>query len=293
MYIVARLKSKEEIEQLYHLQVDAFSLDTVFSVKKIALFDVAEIKEILHLASRHNIYVYLNINKMMHESDLLPLENFLKEFQDTHISGIVINDLTVFVLARKLGLGQKIIFQPGTMNTDSYSAKYFAEREIRGITLSREITLDEIETITEYRPKLEYSLIGHGYLDMFYSKRRLLTNYFIHKGIQGKDILNNHHFRLNEEMRAEEFYPIVEDEFGTHVFRSKKLISIDEIDVLKSRIDDFFIERLFLSDEEYYDSIRLYRGNITKEAFLKKYNDFDSGFYYRRTEKRKGDLDES
>ncbi|MCK5731922.1 MAG: U32 family peptidase, partial [Tenericutes bacterium] len=209
------------------------------------------------------------------------------------VDGIVIGDLSVYVLAKNIGIEHLIIYQPGTMNTDSYSKEYFSQRKIKGITLSREITLDEIRLICTNKSGIEISLVIHGYLDMFYSKRKLLTNYIIHKGIEGKKLKNNYELRLNEEIRPNDFYPIFEDKFGTHIFRSHKLLSADEFDDFKEIIDLFFIERIFLSDKEYYDSIKLYSKKITKTEFLSKYNSYDSGFYYKRTEKIKGELNES
>ncbi len=289
--IVVRLKSIEEIGRINLQQVDVFGVDGDFSVKKIAYFTLNDIKNIKQSVIKKEVFVYLN--KMIHEADLEPLEAYLEELKKIGIDGIVINDLTVYVLAKKLGIENKIIYQPGTMNTDSFSAQYFSEKNILGITISREITLEEIMNIAHTQTKTGFSLIGHGYLDMFYSKRKLLKNYFLHKQIDKSDIMNNKGFRLNEEMRQDQYYPILEDEFGSHVFRSKKLISIDELKILEPILDYFFIERIFMSDEEYFDSLDLYNNIITKEHFLEKYPDYDSGFYYQRTEKIKGDLDEN
>jgi len=291
--IVARLKSIDEIEYFNQLNVDVFCLDGEFSVKKISFFTLSEIDQINMIIKNLYKQTFVYINKMIHEFDLARLEEYLLALKKIDVSGIVINDMTVYVLAKEIGIEDKIIYQPGSLNTDAFSADYFANRNVLGITLSREITLEEIQYILEKAPKTGLSLIGHGYLDMFYSKRKLLKNYFIHKKISGKEITNNNAYRLNEEIRENQFYPIFEDEFGTHIFRSKKLMSIDELKIIGSKIEYFFIERIFIDDDEYVDSIRLYNGTITKYEFLEKYHDYDKGFYYQRTEKLKGDLDEN
>ncbi len=293
MQLVARLKTKCEIETFHQLGVDVLSLDTIFSIHKLTYYHPCDIEAVIALAKPKGLKLYLNVNQMMHEKDLSSLRLFLREVKAMEIDGIVINDLTVFVIAKELGIENKIIYQPGTMNTDSFSIEYFQIHPIKGITLSREITLQEIQTVSMNLNHLELSLIGHGYLDMFYSKRKLLTNYFKHAGLIGKVKLNKHQFRLSEEMRKEDFYPIVEDEFGTHIFRSHKLISIQELNVLEPLLSDFFLERLFLEDEEYYDSIRLYKGKMTEAEFLQRYQNYESGFYYQPTELIKGDNDES
>ena len=142
--------------------------------------------------------------------------------------------------------------------------------------------------------KTELSLVGHGYLDMFYSKRKLISNYFIYKSNDKKNIVDNDSFKLKEEMRPDSFYPILEDEAGTHIFRDKALNSFAEFNELKMGLDDFFIERIFMSDEEYYDSIAAYQDQSLVEEFLIKYQDnYNKGFYYQYTEKLKGDLNEN
>lgn len=284
MRLVIRPKTIEECDKFDQLSVDIFCLDTPFTTKRISHFDIHEMKL---LAEQYPNRIYLLINQMVHQKDIEPIRHFLAFFRDVNIAGIVIFDLTVFVLAKTLGLENLIIYQPGTMNTDVFSATYFAKRNIKGITLSREITLQEIQSFDAQA--IELSLIGHGYLDMFYAKRKLLTNYAKFKHLDGVQLAQNNALRLNEEIRENDFYPIFEDEHGTHIFRSKKLISMKEIKVLEDIIHDFFIERLFLEDDEYIDSIALYQGRISEEAFLKKYQDYDSGFYDRPTEKLKGE----
>ncbi len=288
MRLITRLKTIEEAKKLNQFGIDIFCLDTDFTAKKISKFSLKEIEE---LQNEYPNQIYLLINKMIHEDDLEKLTEFLKSIKLLNISGIVIADLTVYVLAKKLDLEHLIIYQPGTMNTDTYSEKYFSDRKIKGITISREITLEEIKEFG--KNSIELSLIGHGYLDMFYSKRKLVTNYLIHKQITGIDLKNNYNLRLNEEIRENEYYPIFEDDFGTYIFRSKKLISFNEMNIFKELIKDFFIERIFLTDEELINSIQLYKNQITMSEFLQKYPDYDAGFYYKRTEKVKGELDES
>jgi len=285
MEIVARLKTFEEINIFSQLGVDVFCLDTCFTTKKIREFNLEEIKKIKLL----NKKVYVLLNKMIHQEDLERLKTYLESLKDLNVDGIVINDLTVYVLAKKINLKNKIIYQPGTMNTDTFSVDYFSKKNIFGITISRELTLEEIKIIAKKNTKLNLSFIIHGYLDMFYSKRKLISSYLKYKKIEGNSLINNYDLRLNEEIRPNDLYPILEDKFGTHIFRSHKLISIDEFQKLNSVIDTFFIERLFINDDEYIDSIKLYKNKITKTEFLAKYKDFDSGFYYLRTEKIKGE----
>ncbi|MFP4477861.1 MAG: peptidase U32 family protein [Candidatus Izemoplasmatales bacterium] len=290
MNIVVRLKSKDEIENLVNLGIDVFMLDTKeFTAKSIYPLDLNKFIEIFQVIKKYHKLVYVNINKMIHETDLSNLNNWMAFLKTIEIDGIVINDFTVFVVAKAHGLENKVIYQPGTMNTNTYDA-LFLEEKIKGISLSKEITLEEILTIVKSPAKIEYSLVGHGYLDMFFSKRKLITNYFIHKGRHFHKIKNNPHFVIEEKTRDGIYYPILEDEIGTHIFRDKKLESFKEVRELESYLTDFFIERLFIDDEEYYDTIKAYQDKDEHHKFINKYKgNFNSGFYYLPTEKTKGE----
>jgi putative protease len=288
--IVARLKTKDEIQNMIDLGVNVVMLDTsVFTAKSIFPLNQTAFKEVFQLIHNHKINVYVYINKMIHETDIFELNAWMKFFKEIGIDGIVINDYTVYVIAKEYGLENKVIYQPGTMNTNTFDAM-FLEDKIKGMTLSKEITLEEILTIVQSPSKIEYSLVGHGFIDMFYSKRQLITNYFIHKNKKNYKIKNNHQFVLEEKTRDSIYYPILEDNMGTHIFRDKQLQSFEELIQLKDYISDFFIERLFIDDVEYYDTIKAYQNTQVQQKFLDKYHsNFNSGFYYLPTEKTKGE----
>ncbi len=282
------------MEKLSQLGVDVFLADTSLAVRKVAVFTESELAQVSAKARELGKQFYVQINKMIHEEDIDRLESLLKFLKRISIDGIVIADLTVYAKAIDVGLEHLIIYQPGTFNTNSFDLEFFNDKKIKGITISKEITLEEIETIAKNRHDIELSLIGHGYIDMFYSRRKLLRNYAIHKHIENEKLTNNYHLSLEEEIRENERYPILEDFAGTHVFRSKKLQSYQEVERLKDIIDDFIINRIFIGDEEYSEAISAYVDIKLRDEFLLKYQKgYDSGFYDRYTEKIKGENNES
>lgn len=285
MNIVARVKHLSEISQLINLGVDVFLVDTLLTVRKINSGIYENLPEIISYGKP----VYLMVNKMIHEDDLKVLEEIFSQAKKLDIDAFVVGDLTAMVVAQKYGLLDKIIYQPGTMNTNSYDSEYFFKKGIKGITLSKEITLEEIKAVFKTK-KTELSIVGHGYLDMFYSRRKLLTNYFKFKEMNKINIVDNYDFRLKEEVREKSNYPILEDDFGTHIFRDLALESYAELEVLKTGIDDFFVERIFLEDDEYYEAISAYKNKDRVDGFLEKHRQhYNKGFYYTYTEKLKGE----
>lgn len=289
MNIVARLKYSSELVKLAQMGVDIFLLDTFdLTTKSILPLDIDDFKSIHQSIKKLNKKTYVWINKMIHEPDIIRIEKWMKVFKELVVDGIVVNDFSVYVVAKKFNLEDKIIYQPGTMNTNSYDVVYLQDK-VKGMTLSKEITLEEIQKIISQDTQIEFSLIAHGYIDMFYSKRKLISLYLEHKEIDGYQVNNNHYFTLEERTRKGRHYPILEDEKGTHIFRDMKLESFEEVSILKEKLNDIFIERLFLDDQEYEAAIKAYNNDQFVESFMEKYGEeYHHGFYYQVTQKTKG-----
>lgn len=244
-------------------------------------FSIEEIKTISKKAKVLNLEVYLLINIIIHEEHLAGLHHFFNELKNESIDGIVAFDFSIYPILKAYQLEKKMIYQPGTLTTNYYDPLFCKENGIKGLTLSKEITLQNMLETMILTEDIEYSLVGHGYLELFYSRRPLVKNYLKFKNIKQIEYLRKTSFYLKEELRPLENYPIIEDEFGTTIFRSSQLQSFKEIDVLKPYITDFFIERIFLDDTHYFDALEAYQNPQLQQEFIKKYPKFDSGFYYR------------
>ncbi|MDD3126679.1 MAG: U32 family peptidase [Candidatus Izemoplasmatales bacterium] len=288
MRIVVTLHSLLEMKQMSALGADVFLVNSdCLSTKTMKCFSKMDIATIIEEAHQINKLVYVNLNTIIHEPDIPILEAFLSFLAATNIDGIVCFDLSVVALAEQYGLNDKIIYQPGTMNTNSYDPWFFRKLKIKGITLSKDITLAELIAIGENYQGMEISLVGHGYSFLFYSKRLLLKSYFEYRGKPVPNLSNCDGFRLIENQRPEEMYPIYEDGFGTHIFRSRKLQSFNEVKVMRPYLSDFFVDRMFIEDEEYYASIGAYKDETNELLFLNRYgNSYDSGFYYQKNKER-------
>jgi len=285
--IVTTLYHENEINKLIDLGVDVFLLNTdcltTRSTQNFSRNDIRDISTILH---QKNKLMYLNLNSMIHENDLEIVQSYFEFLQSINLDGIVVFDWTYYPIAKEYGLENKLIFQPGTLTTNLYDPWFYESKSIKGITLAREITLDSINVIIQNKKKIELSIVGHGYQPMFYSRRPLIKNFLLDKTIDEK-YLNRTGFYLEETTRDNYRYPIYEDRFGTHILREKKLESFNEVNYFRAYINDFFIERFMLEDEELYDTLQAYQDLSLVEKYREKYSSqYDSGFYYKQTNLR-------
>ena len=255
-------------------------------------FDLATCHRMASIAKSLALAVYLRFDKMIREGELEALRQVLSNIDFTIVDAIICFDQTVLAVAMELGIAGKIIYQPGTQNTNLFDPWHYQTLGVKGITISREVTLSDIVAICACETGIELSLIGHGHLPMFYSARHLISDYVQHKNkplIRQKDAT----LRLEEDTRPGTYFPLWEDESGTQVYRPKQLCSLRELGVLKPYLADLFLERSFVSDAEYLQTIRAYADGSLVDAYLQTYGDHcDSGSFYERTDQPLGEVDE-
>ena len=192
---------------------------------------------------------------------------------------MIIGDIGYYSLLKDYNF--KIIYNPETVLTNSYDINLLKDYGIKGSFISKEITLADIKEIIKLKEITLYMTV-HGYLNMFYSKRKLLKSYF--DFINLKHDYDHDKMRIKEEKR-EEFNPIVEDMFGTHVYRSEVTSYVDYLDDLKG-LDYFNIDGMFHNDEYIIDILKLFRNpsKELKEALENKYKEkWDTGFFFKKT----------
>jgi putative protease len=285
--IVTNLYYLDEIDNLINLGVDIFLLNTdCLTARSTHSFTKDEILSLSKIIHERQKQLYINLNTMVHETDIELAESYFDFLESVDVDGIVIFDWTYYSIAKKHRLEKKLIYQPGTLTTNLYDPWFYEGMMIKSVTLAREITLESISIIIQNKKNIELSIVGHGYQPMFYSRRPLIRNYLNIKNIQ-ENLLNKTSLYLEETKRKNSKYPIFEDSFGTHIFRPKKLQSFEEYQYLKTLISDFFLERFLLSDSELFDALSTYQNNHTINQFLQKYQgQYDSGFYYKQTNLR-------
>lgn len=288
MKLAATLSSIEMIEQYIQAGTDIFIVGNErFANRLHQSFTNEELHQIIQKVHASNKEVYLNMNLIMHESDIEKVNSFLSEF-GPRSDGIIFGDLGVFMMARKKQLEAKLIYHPETLNTNYYDTTFWHKKGIKGITISKEITLDDITYIGSNK-ELEVSIIGHGHLNMFHSRRPLIENYFEYTNQPSEEYINNRNLHLVEEIRNED-YPVFQDSKGTHIFREKAIESFKEILSIKDIVDVFIIDGIFKQNQYMVDTIKHYKyilENQDIEYAVKTSNSYiethDSGFLFKKT----------
>ncbi len=230
--------------------------------------------------------IWVNVNALLHEPQLDEAKRAIETLSTLNIDGLLFADLAVFNFADAVGLKDKLIYYPETYTTSDHDVRFWNDEGIQSLIVGREMTLNDIEAMAKTQ-SLPLSIVGHGYLNMFHSRRPLVENFFKHTNDQNPDdVKDKRSLTLVEEQRNEA-YPIYQDAFGTHIFRAKPLASFKVLDKLKVWIDTLIIDGLFFDDVHVLSMINDYEQALRGEA-VEGYKDYDDGFYFKKTGLNKG-----
>lgn len=290
--VIASPKEIGDIIKLKQAGANSVILGTpFFSVRAVSHFDNETLKEIKKICIYNEIQMYVLMNRFFVEEELKALRTQLAYLKDIDVDGIYFTDMGVFYEAEKLGLQNKLIYNPDTIITNHLDVNAYLALGLKMCTLSKEITLEDMVKMGK-QIKGESEVIVHGRLNMMHSKRNLLTNYmqFLNKDI---DLRDKQDLYLMEESR-EEHMPIVEDEHGTHVYTGFTLCSFEEIeDLIKAGIRNFRIESMFMDIEAIVQIIQDYckviedpeRGRELYQKYQTEYpqENITKGFLYKKT----------
>ena len=155
---------------------------------------------------------------------------------------------------------------------------------VYGGFVAKEITFDDILEISNHKA-YHLFLIGHGHLSMFYSKRALITNFKKHYNLSLDE--KKYSYKILENKREGSPFPILQDQAGTHVYRSKVVNSFPYLDQLKPIVDYFVIDSIFKDDDYIAKILDLYLNDYNETAIAEiqqQYNEtWDDGFYDVKT----------
>lgn len=265
-------------------------------------FSMEDLKMAVQRTHDRGKKVYITLNIIPHDRDMVGLEDYVLQLQKIGTDAVIVADLGVLSVVRRVAptLAVHISTQASVTNTET--VKFYYDMGVRRIVLARELSLEEIRTMRKCLPDdMEIECFVHGAMCISYSGRCLLSNYMTGRDANLGDCAQacRYNYRLVEEKRPGEFFPVFEDEGGTFIMNSKDLCMIEYIrELAEAGITSFKIEGRVKSSYYVATVIRSYR--MALDAYLKdpinySYNpswleeikkvshrDFTTGFYFEQ-----------
>jgi len=148
----------------------------LFNARQFASnFDIKRIKEAIHYAHVREVSLYLTMNTLMSDDELLEGIQFLKEAYLAGIDGVIVQDLGFARIVKELfpDLSLHASTQMTIYNVDG--VKILEKMGFERVVLSRELSLEEIKRIKE-STLAEIEVFIHGALCISYSGQCLMSS---------------------------------------------------------------------------------------------------------------------
>ncbi|SFW16614.1 peptidase U32 family protein [Selenomonas ruminantium] len=207
-------------------------------------FTYEELKEAVEFAHARGKKVYVTVNIFPHNSDMEKLPDYLRYLQEINVDALLVADLGVFMLCRKLIPDMELHISTQANNTNWATVNAWKELGAKRVVLAREMSLKEIREIRE-KCDVDLEMFMHGAMCISYSGRCLLSNYFTGRDSNRGSCAQSCRWKyaLVEETRPGKYFPIEEDDRGTYIMNSKDMCLMPHIkDVIESGVDSLKIE---------------------------------------------------
>ncbi len=143
-------------------------------------FSLDEIKEAVCYAHNLNKRIYVTVNIVFHNDDVIKIKDYLKKLNEIGVDAIIFSDPLVIDIAKeeKFDFELHLSTQSSVLNKDS--ALYFKNLGVKRIVLARECNKNEIENIIK-ETNMEIECFIHGAMCSNISGKCVLSNYFTNR----------------------------------------------------------------------------------------------------------------
>ena len=253
----------------------------------------------ISFAHKNNVKVYVTCNTLPRNNEIALLPSFFDSVKESGADALIISDIGVLMTAKKHlpDIELHVSTQLGVVNY--LTAKELYNMGASRVVVARELSLDEICEIRVNTPKeLEIEAFVHGSMCVSFSGRCLLSSYLTGRDANRGDCSQPCRWKYNlvEETRPDTFFPIAQNEDGTHILNSSDMCMIEHIDKLyNAGITSFKIEGR--AKAEYYVALTTNAYRHAIDGFLKNpsykteqwiideldkisHREYGSGFYF-------------
>ncbi|MBQ6614146.1 MAG: U32 family peptidase, partial [Clostridia bacterium] len=212
-------------------------------------FTNEEMVEAAAYAHSKGVKVYVTVNTMPRTNEYEALEEYLKFLATSGVDAIIVSDLGVLSLAKRVAPTLEIHVSTQASSVSTYDVLAWRELGAKRVVLARELTMKEVAEICKDKPEdTDIECFVHGAMCVSYSGRCLLSNYYTgrdsNRGACAQPCRWNYRtLEIYEEKRPEQPLDLYEDKNGTFIMSSRDMCMIEHIpELVESGITSFKIE---------------------------------------------------
>lgn len=246
--LLAPAGDMERLEAAVRYGADAVYLGgTVFGMRAgPANFTDAELHKAVAYAHSYGVKVYLTCNVLPRSNELELLPEFLTNARNAGVDAFIISDLGVLEYAKKYAPDVEIHISTQTGIVNYAAANAFYNMGAKRVVTARELSMEEIRTMRNNIPSdMDIECFVHGAMCVSFSGRCLISNYLVNRDANRGECAQpcRWNYRLVEEKRPGQYFPVGEDEGGTYILNSKDMCMIEHIpEMIDAGITSFKIE---------------------------------------------------
>lgn len=241
----------------------------------VTISDIKKIKE-----ENEDSEIFVAVNKNIFNDELPLLEEVLIELDKIKVAGVLFYDLAVLNIKLKNNLALDLVWNQTHMVTNYNTCNYYFEKGVKYGMLSSELTLEETNEIKE-NTKMRLFTMVMGYPIMSFTRRMLLSNYFISNNKERKKDIYNITNNGNS-------YIIREENSGNALFYGKPLNGSALLGQLKT--DYLVLNEFNIAKDVFKEVLTLYKKIVDNPKDAKEYilrtkeliGDY-TGFFFQKT----------
>ncbi len=150
----------------------------VFSLRSAASnFELSDIKEGVEFAHNHDAKVYVVVNIIFHNEDLVGLKEYLQALETMDVDGIICADMIVIDHIKKYAPTLEIHLSTQQSITNHYAITFYEKIGADRVVLAREVSYEDLKQIRKIS-NIELEYFVHGAMCVAYSGRCMLSNYY-------------------------------------------------------------------------------------------------------------------
>ncbi|MFH1783164.1 MAG: U32 family peptidase [Candidatus Omnitrophota bacterium] len=262
-------------------------------------FKLSELNKVMKILHKKRKKGYLVLNTIIYNNEIKKIETILKKAKIAKVDAVILWDMAVLEIAKKLGLRIHLSTQASVSNFNAL--KHYAKQGVKRVVLARETSLSDIKDIVK---KIKTSHLGcdvetfiHGSMCVSLSGRCFLSHEaFKESANRGKCLQPCRRKYLIKDMEEKDKEYILGEDY---ILSPRDLCTIDFIEkLIESGISAFKIEGRIRAPEYVKEVTSVYREAIDlyfkkdlsrnkkkslKNRLTKVFNrGFTDGFYYNR-----------
>ena len=257
--LLAPAGDMQALHSAVHFGADAVYLaGTRFGMRSApSNFTLEELREAVRFAHENGVRVYLTCNTLPRNGELAELEAYLPQAASCGIDAFIATDLGTLRMLKRTAPQVEVHISTQAGVTNYETANVFYDMGARRIIPAREISLAEVAQIRQKIPDdMDIECFVHGAMCVSFSGRCLLSNYLTNRDSNRGECAQpcRWTYRLVEERRPGEYYPIGEDEDGSYILNARDMCMIRHIpELVAAGVTSFKIEGRAKSN--YYVSV--------------------------------------